>query len=186
MSAATVIVIHGYLGHPDGGFKPWLVRELAKNDIDTVIAPMPPTIEAKQHEWLAVINHTVKRVKPPIIIVGHSLGGLAVLRYLEKPPAQPILATILVATVTNKDSHPLFYDFFKKPIDWLTIGQNAGKIYAINSSNDTHVGVKEGQLLEKELGAKLIVLKNRHHFSTADGTTDLPELVTMIRALVQS
>src|SRR3990167_6703628 len=87
---ATVIVIHGYQGHPDTGWKLWLKQELEKLSVQTFLPPMPTPNTPKEDEWVATIAEQVKNASEPIILVGHSLGGSALLRYLEHEPEKQI------------------------------------------------------------------------------------------------
>jgi len=36
-----VFIIHGFEGEPNGGWRPWLMRELAKFDVYASALPMP-------------------------------------------------------------------------------------------------------------------------------------------------
>lgn len=189
MARATVILIHGYKGHPDSPWKLWLRDQLVQSDIEVLLPTMPDADHPKLQEWLATVNGLVGQAAEPVILVGHSLGGTTVLRYLEQPDALPIKAGVLLAGATSaaihRQRHPGIMDFFAQSWNFDAIRSKRTPLIAIYSADDPAVEVLEGELVRDELGARWVLLdKSYQHFSTSSGVLEIPELRKEILQLV--
>jgi predicted alpha/beta hydrolase family esterase len=184
---ATVILIHGYTGGPDKPRFHWLREQLKAENVRLVLPQMPEPNHPNETAWINVIDGLVAAAEPPILLVGHSLGGLAGLRWLEERTKEPIHAFISLAGVTMPDRHidAPYATEWKAPQNWNQIRKNAGHIAAIHSEDDTHVAMDESERLVRNTGATLLRVTGRGHFSDADGVTDLPELLQTIDTLIQ-
>ena len=112
---------------------------------------------------------------------GHSLGCITILRYLEGlGEGEKVGGAFLVAGFTESLGYKETEGFFKKPPEWERIRPHCGKFLAIHSDNDPYVPLVFGDILKKELGAKLLVQHNMGHFSGDDGTKELPILLEKI------
>ncbi|MDP3940915.1 MAG: alpha/beta hydrolase, partial [bacterium] len=78
-----VISVHGWGGHADEGWRPWLGRELEKHGIAFHNPQMPHTQFPQLHEWIPFLHQVVGRPDTETFLIGHSLGSVAILRYLE-------------------------------------------------------------------------------------------------------
>jgi len=170
-----VIHIHGWEGYPEEGWKPWLKNELEKRGFTVLIPSMPNTKHPKMDEWL---NHLTKVVGTPdenCYLVGHSLGCITILRYIETlKENQKIGGAILIAGFTSNLGYEELESFFKKPINWEKIKSHCKKFIAIHSDNDPFVSLHYGKMFKEKLNAEVIVEHNMKHFSGGDGITELP------------
>ena len=174
-----VISIHGWGGYPDEGWRPWLRKELDKNNIVLVNPEMPETETPTLQKWVSHLSSTIGVPDKDTCLVGHSLGCITILRYLETlKDDQGIGGAILVAGF-GKD---LEYDgykgelssFFKDPIDWEKIKKHSGKFFIVYSDNDPFVPKQYADELGEKLNVAPIVQHNMKHFSGDDGITKLP------------
>ncbi|MBI4599005.1 alpha/beta hydrolase, partial [Candidatus Uhrbacteria bacterium] len=79
-----VFIIHGFEGSPNGGWRPWLMAELEKQEIYACALSMPMPENPVCDEWVGEISRHIERNSDDkIYLVGHSLGVPAILRYLE-------------------------------------------------------------------------------------------------------
>ena len=179
---ATVIVIHGYQGKADDFWKPWLRKELDIRGIATKFPQMPTPNIPKEEEWLDVLDQLVTTAAKPIVLVGHSLGGLTVLRWLETRAKEPIHGAVLVAGVTDPTNYD-FKDNFQKPSDWTRISTSTKHLVGIYSKDDTAVPFEQSQVL-KEHGATLLDVDGYGHFSSKKNVTKIPELLQVIDTLI--
>jgi predicted alpha/beta hydrolase family esterase len=68
-----VFIIHGFEGHPNGAWRPWLMAELEKRDIYACALSMPSPEKPVCAEWVEEISRNVLRNKnDEICLVGHS------------------------------------------------------------------------------------------------------------------
>jgi uncharacterized protein len=173
-----VAIIHGWKGRPDTNWKPWLAHQLQERGIKADVPAMPNPDNPIQSEWVDKIAQTIGTPAIDTYLVGHSLGCIAILRYLETlDENQKIGGAIFVAGF----GHELKFDgyngehdsFFKKPLNWKTIRKRCHKFVAIHSDNDPHVGRDNLDLFKENLGAETILTHGQGHYGSDDGHTKL-------------
>lgn len=182
--ARRVFILHGWGGTADSGWKGWLKRGLGARGFEVFSPQMPDAENPKLDEWLAVLEGLVGKPDRETYFVGHSLGVVLILRYLEGlPDGKGIGGAILVAGPTDNPDIPQIAGFFKTHFKWEKIRKNCGKFVSINSDNDHYVDLRHGKVLKEKLGAKLLVLHKRGHFSSSEGTIELPEALGALLSL---
>ena len=132
-----------------------------------VISPaMPCKQNAKYKEWVIWFEKHLPFLKEGVILVGHSLGGIFLAKYLsEQKISVKIKATLLVAAPYNtEDEHPLADFLITKPLAGLE--EQGGKIMLYHSVDDVIVPFSNAQRYEKELtGATTRFFSDRGHFN---------------------
>jgi predicted alpha/beta hydrolase family esterase len=95
-----VFILHGYQGYPEEGWFPWLKLELEKAGYEVALPRMPNPDHPVIAEWIEFIAGLVGEPDQGTTLVGHSIGGQAVVRYLERLGAtgEAVGTTVLVAT----------------------------------------------------------------------------------------
>ncbi|MFH1443256.1 MAG: alpha/beta hydrolase [Candidatus Micrarchaeota archaeon] len=178
-----VFIIHGWNSKPEGGWRPWLRKELEKKGYSVIIPQMPHPSLPKMGEWVKKISEEVRLSSPEkkpfpdkhCYFIGHSLGCIAILRYLETlPKSVKVGGVIIVAGFANNIGYIVFKSFYGKPINWKKIKSHCPHFIAIHSDNDKFIPLKNGTVFKQKLGAKLIVMKGAGHFSGGEGCTELP------------
>lgn len=181
------IFIHGYQGHPMHGFRPWLKKELEARGWGVLVPAMPSPDAPRVEEWVATISELVGTRGRDCFLVGHSLGCIAILRYLECAKGK-IGGAVFVAGFAGKlgNDFAALDNFVEKEVDWKKVRAACGKTVAIFSDNDPYVPLAQVEAFEKKLGAKTIVLHARGHFSSSEGTTELPEALAALLEMAGS
>ncbi len=77
-----VIIIHGWEGKPESNWFPWLRNELEKRGVKVEVPEMPDTDHPKESEWVPHLANIIDTPDEHTVLVGHSLGGITILRYL--------------------------------------------------------------------------------------------------------
>src|SRR3954467_1405206 len=97
--AERAFIIHGYLSYPEEAWLPWFKTELEKKGCAVALPAMPQPNHPIIEDWVRFIAALVGRPDTATILIGHSLGCQAVLRYLETVGAanRAIGKTLLVA-----------------------------------------------------------------------------------------
>ena len=179
--ARRVFIIHGWDGTAGSGWKGWMKRELEVRGFSVFSPQMPNAKNPGLEEWLQAMRRLVGKPDEGTYFVGHSLGVTCILRYLESLPENVVVGgAVLVAGPTENPGIPQIEGFFRAPFVWGKIRRHCRKFAAINSDNDRYIEVRQGHALEEKLGAKLIVLRSRGHFSSSEGTTELPEALASL------
>jgi len=169
------VLVHGYQGTPLHGWRPWLREELVLRGWQVSIPAMPNPDAPKCDEWVKTISREVGAPSPICALVGHSLGCIAILRYLERLPASAkVGSVILVAGFGHDLGNPALSSFSNPPLNWAAIRSHAPRVILLHSDNDPFIPLSEGYFMQKELGAELIVQKGMGHFSSSEGTKRLP------------
>lgn len=179
-----VFILHGWGGTADSGWKGWLKNRLQAKGFEVFSPQMPNAENPKLDEWLAALKGLVEKPDRETYFVGHSLGVVLIHRYLEGlSEGKRIGGAVLVAGPTDNPDIPQIAGFFKTPFAWEKIRAGCGSFVAINSDNDHYVALENGNVLKEKLGAKLLVLHNRGHFSSSEGTKELPEALEALLSL---
>ena len=115
-------------------------------------------------------------------MVGHSLGGLFLLRVLERL-LNPIFAAFFVAApigikpIRYYDSDYRFSGF---SFNWKSIKSKAKYFSVFHSDNDPYVSLDNGKELAKKLSVQLHFIPNAGHLNAESGYTKLNELLKEI------
>lgn len=168
-------IIHGYEGHPEHGWVLWLKAELEKQGFEAHAPLMPTPDKPKMQEWVGAIDELVGEASEECVFIGHSLGVIAILRYIEQLPENVnIGGAVLVAGFTSDLGIANLSNFYETPIDWNAIRSHNGTYTAIHSDNDPWVSTHYTQFFKEELNAKIIMKPGMKHFSGMDGVNELP------------
>lgn len=181
---ANVFIFHGTAGYPEENWFPWLKEELEKRGCRVFIPQFPTPKNQTLENWLGVLENYKKHVNSETILIGHSLGGAFLLRFLEKSNTRVkaafiVAAPIGVRPIKNYEKDDLFVDY-TKPFDWARIKGNCGKFFVFHSDNDPYVGLGNGEELAERLGTELIFIPNSGHFNKEAGFTKFEALLEKI------
>lgn len=173
-------IFHGTGGNPRENWFPWIKEELEKKGTEVII-PQFPTPEGQSLEaWLEVLNPHISEINENTILIAHSLGGLFLLRLLERLN-KPVKAAFFVAAPVGV--RPIkFYEGDEKftpgfTFDWKKIRKNALQFTVFHSDNDPYISLGNGEKLAKELGVDLTFIPNSGHFNASAGYTHFDRLL---------
>jgi len=174
-----VFIIHGWGASPEANWFPWMKTELEKHDFMVSVPQMPHAYFPKQEEWLKHMQETVGAPGENTYFVGHSLGVIAILRYLETlPKSQKIGGAILVSGFSESlGTIAEIENFFEKPVSYGKIKSHCSNFVIIQSDDDPFVPMQKAEILQEELGAKMIMLHGAGHINMGSGHFELPEAV---------
>ena len=177
-----VFIIHCWDGRPNYCWYPWVKKELEKNGFQVVVPAMPETETPKMDKWVPELRKLVGSPDKNTYLVGHSVGCITILRYLESlEKIEKIGGAILVAGFTDDLGYKEIKNFFETPIDFEKIKSHCENFIAIHSDNDPYVPLKHGDIFKEKLNAKLIVKHKMGHFSgpidKKNSCIELPDVV---------
>jgi len=177
-SKKKLIIVHGWEGSPDHGWSPWLKGVMKEKGWEVHAPALPNANDPKIHDWLPALIKISGKVDTNTYMVGHSLGCITILRFLETlPDKETIGGAILVAGFDNPLGHKELGTFFEASINWEKIKRSCSKFVVIHSEDDPYVPADNGIRFKNKLGAKKILVNGYRHFSGDDGTTSLPVLL---------
>ena len=180
-------LIHGWEGTPEEGWRPWLKKELLSAGFSVIVPAMPDTNHPKMEAWVPFLAKQIGVPSENDYFVGHSLGCITILRYLETlKEGEKIGGAVLVAGFTDSLGYQELAGFFQTPINWSKIKSHCDRFVAIMSDDDPYVPLRHGNIFQQQLAAKLTVERNKKHFSGDDGINVLPSAKEAVLLLTES
>lgn len=189
-----VFIIHGFGGNSEGGWLPWLVRELNNDTISAVSIPMPSPDYPVVKEWIDGISSWIGKPNENIFLVGHSLGVSAVLRYLESLEEDEQIGGVLlvagfVAPLEVENSQSVFRDidsFVVPPFDFEKIKRTVKKSIVLHGEKDAIVPISFGEELAEKLDSIFLRVENGTHWSqkTEPICYELPEALQALKKML--
>jgi len=178
-------IIHGWGGNSKEGWFPWLKKELVKRGFKVYVPNMPDSECPKIKAWISCLKKLVGTADENTYFVGHSIGCQTILRYLETLPKNAkVGGAVFVAGWTNlkleaieeeePGSSKIAMPWIKKKISWNKILNHSKKFISIFSDNDPFVYLADSKIFRNKLRSKIIVQRNRGHFSGSSGVKKLP------------
>lgn len=185
-----VYIIHGWDGSPDEPLFVWLDKNLSDKGFEVKRLGMPnpevPVIE----KWLEKMNQEIL-LDENTILVGHSVGCQAVMRFLESKNINfKIKGILLLAPWIHLDQTTIEEEgeevveiarpWMEVPINFEKVKNSSEKITAIFSDNDDFVPVSEEKFFAEKLGAKTIMEHEKGHFSPSENISELQSALDSI------
>jgi predicted alpha/beta hydrolase family esterase len=155
------IIIHGWETNPT---EHWYLEEkniLENKGIQAYVPEMPNADFPIKEEWMKVIEDFDP--DKGTILIGHSLGVPAILRYLETTEKK-VGKVFLIAGFVQDLGYEATRNFVDKPFDWSKIKENAGKFFVLNQKDDPWVPLERGQEISDVLGVELQIVEGSNHF----------------------
>lgn len=138
-------------------------------------------------EWNEYLHEIIAAPDKDVVLVGHSLGVIAALRYLESLEAGKLIGgAILVAGFSENVLVGMgaLDNFFETPLDFDRAKKAAGRFVVIHSDNDPYVPLENGEILRDRLGAEFILIENGGHLNTGTGNFEFPLVFEKIRGIL--
>lgn len=175
-------LIHGWQGNPNVYWFPWLKDELAKRGYEVFVPAMPNPHTPQASEWVSCISDAIGTPTSSDYLVGHSLGVIAILRYLEQlAPGQEIGGAVFVAGFSYDLGIEEHKSFFTAPVNWDKVNEHCRKFIALHSDDDPYISMAHGVVFREKADAELVVVHGMGHFAVMQ----LPEALDAVLKLSQ-
>ncbi|MDP3800166.1 MAG: alpha/beta hydrolase [bacterium] len=176
-----VFIIHGYDATPSDNWFPWLKKQLEEGGFSVTAPQMPDTGAPTLEKWLLHIQQIVGTCDEDTFFVGHSLGTITCLRFLEAlPENEKAGGVVLVAGFSEDINFSPLYSFTEKPLNYEKVKKSVNKIIAIHSTDDMAVPYRFAEIIQDKLNAKLITLQGLGHINASNECFELPEALNAI------
>lgn len=186
-----MFLIHGWTGSPTDDFFPWAKENLQKAGYEVFVPEMPDSAHPKILPWVEKIKETVGKPRTDDVFIGHSLGCMGVMQYLQTLPESTKVGKVILIAGFEKLKDAAFealedWDTFKP---WKKAFINYGKIKgmagswtALFSDDDPYVSYEDNyKIFESKLGAKIILEHGMGHFAQESGIRSLPILLELVK-----
>ena len=171
------VIAHCWTGTPASAWYPDLSRQMRQLGIDVQVPALPDTDDPDPAAWQRALDASIGSSADPLLLVGHSLGALALLQWL-KAAATPVAAAILVAPPIGASALPVISRFLVTEPDVHEALAWVGHATVVVSDHDPYL-LPSAQAVGDVFagaGAVRLVVPGRGHFSPASGLRTLPEL----------
>lgn len=158
-----VVIVHGNGGCTNQEvWIPWVKAELEKNNITVITPTMPDNVEAKASIWLPYLRDKL-HCDENTIIIGHSSGAVAAMRYAEQ---YKLLGSVLVGACYTDLGYASerISGYYDVPWHWETIKKNQQWIIQFASSDDPFIPIQEPRYINKQLDTDYYEFTDQGHF----------------------
>ncbi|MBI2125303.1 alpha/beta hydrolase [Candidatus Woesearchaeota archaeon] len=158
---------------------PWITEQLKTLGVKFTAKNMPDADLARKEYWLPFIEEQLEEDEDSILI-GHSSGAVAALRFAETHKLQGIILVSVCHTDLG-DKHEKASHYFDESWQWDKIKQNVKWIVQFHSLNDPYIPIKEARYVAKKLNTEYQEYPNQGHFSSDVGKKEFPELLDVLK-----
>ena len=185
-----VYIVHGWDGSPDEPLLLWLDKNLSEKGFEIKRLDMPDSEVPVIEKWLEKMNQDIL-LDENTILIGHSVGCQAVMRFLESKNIDFKIKGILLlapwmhlnqTTIEEEGEEvvEIARPWMETPINFEKVKNSSEKITAIFSDNDVFVPVSEEKFFAEKLGAKTIMEHEKWHFSPSENISELQSALDSI------
>jgi predicted alpha/beta hydrolase family esterase len=181
-------IIHGYKSYPEEAWLPWIKRELVKKGYRVSLPHMPAPRRPNLPRWISFIAKLVGEPDGNTVMIGHSLGCQAVMRYLETlgSAGKAVGRTVLVAgsfpprlspaeARKKADGNKALLPWFTTTVDPRKVKGAAGKCTVILSDVDPYISTQEALArFRATIKPRIVIEKGKGHFNEDDHVVRLP------------
>lgn len=186
MSNKRVFIIHGYSASPQDHWFPWLNGKLERDGLSVTNLAMPDSKTPDAAVWIEFIQTSVKAPDENTYFIAHSLGCIALLRYLNSlSDSTRIGGVVLVSGFLEKlPQLPELDGFPTTKLEQSQLIAACSQRAVIASLNDASVPYEITERLSIFLKAKLRTVKSGGHFLASDGFTQFPDAYEELSAMI--
>lgn len=183
-----IFLIHGWGGKPTNDWLPWAKTIFSKKGYEVIAPSMSDSDHPRITPWVEKLKRLVGNPRKTDIFIGHSIGCQTILRYLETlSPDQQIAKAILIApwlelsNLETEEGWKIADPWLKGSINFPIVKTMSKSFITIFSDNDPWVPMdKNVSLFKEKLSPKIVVLKNRGHFTEDEGIKEIAELLDLV------
>src|SRR3990167_9506367 len=143
MSNINVIVIHGAYGYPQENWFDWLRQALHQLDVVCHVPQLPTPANQTLSTWIRVFNQShSKHIHANTLFVGHSLGAIFILIWLEQHVFHcktVILVGAFLDKIGNKKFDAINQSFFQANFNWSAIKKKSDHFVCYDSDDDPYI-----------------------------------------------
>jgi len=184
------LIIHGWDGNPTEPLHQYLRNELESLGYKVIIPEMPNPDTPVIKDWVDKIDEVFDSEVD--LVIGHSIGCQAILRFIEKLDSDVFISKIILIAPWMKldmntieeegeDATKIAQPWMETPIDFNKIKRSVKKVVTIFSDNDTYVPLDQIDFFKEKLEATIYTEHNQGHFTVSDG---FEKLQTSLKDLI--
>lgn len=179
---------HAYLIHgtstKDDDWFPWL--ETAAGKCDPAIAltrlDLPDPFSPDPQQWADAIDRQIP-TDHDIVLVAHSLGCIAAIRWVERHEDARNIGLVLVGAFDRPlPRYSALDPFVEPPVDYTKVDSKVTDPVVITAKDDPIAPMRGALGVADRLGAHAILHATGGHFLASDGFTSFPTVLDELRS----
>ena len=181
MATKKVFIVHGWSGHPEDDWFPWLKKELESLGYEVHVPQMPDTDQPRMQIWVPALAQSVGIPDENTYFVGHSMGCKTIACYLETLSDNiKVGGVVFVAgffkrlTLDPDDDINTASVCLEFPVDFEKIHSHLPRSIAIFSDDDPYVPLDNQDDFRDKLGSQIVIQHGHRHFNVGAGFYTLP------------
>ncbi len=162
------VLVHGWGGHPENHWFPWLKKELEAEAWEVFVPELPDSENPSLEAWISALNDLGLDLDENLFLVGHSLGVPTILRFLGSlPQGKKVGGVLMVAGIAEDLGIREISEFFHEPWNWEKIRSHSGRFLALHSDDDPYEPLRlpHAELFQHHLVCEAILMSGMKHFS---------------------
>lgn len=184
MKKYKIYLIHGYTASSESNWFPYLKKEFESKNIEITILNMPNSQNPKLNEWNDCMDNSIDNYDENTIFIGHSLGCVTILHFLNKNTTKKIKGLFLISGFVEESPIPALLEFVQPILNYNKIIKLAKNRIVISAKDDDIINYKYSQILAEKLDSKFILLEKGKHFIDRDNFIKFPLLVKKIKDIL--
>ncbi|WP_249355159.1 alpha/beta hydrolase [Campylobacter sp. MIT 12-5580] len=187
LSQKKVYIVHGYAANKNAHWFSWLKNKLEAKGVSVEVLDMPDSLDPKLDKWLATLQNSIKNVDENTFIIGHSLGCITTLRFIESLDEDKRLGGVLLVSGFYEPLSilPVLDPFVKEPLQSKKLIKMINKRIVLSAKDDVIVPTNLSENLAKAINAKFVQMPKGNHFMEEDGFKELPMALQLIEEELQ-
>ncbi|MCT4396468.1 RBBP9/YdeN family alpha/beta hydrolase [Periweissella beninensis] len=170
-----IYLVHGYQSSPHANWFDWLKTQLKfKNQQQLNVLHLPTPNHPNPGAWDHAC-HTTITANGDLILIGHSLGCMQILRFLQQHPDLKQVNVILVGGFSEHlTTLPELDAFTNYQLNFQQLKQQISHLTVFAAKNDAIVNFEYTAKLAHNLNGSFVLLPTGHHFMGSEGYVKLP------------
>ena len=175
MSKSSIVILHGIAASPGAHWQQWLANDLAAEGHVSYLVDLPNSSNPNRIDWLDHICIYAGCLEPEkLIIVGHSLGVVTALDYIERASGK-VRGLVAVAGFAHNYGSELNERFLASgAVDFAKVRNRLADASVVFGTDDPYVPQGELTRLATDLGVEPHVIGGAGHLNAESGYAQFP------------
>lgn len=157
---------------------PYAKAKLEELNIKVIAKNMPDPELARKSYWLPFIEKEIGQ-GDDVILIGHSSGAVAIMRYLETHKVKGAVLIGVCYTDLGLENEKVS-GYYDEPWKWDVIKKNADWIIQFGSLNDPYIPIEEMRFTHDKLNTEYYEYPDQGHFNDVN-KIEFPELIDALK-----